>query len=536
MINDMIRKNPRKPIERIQVSKNDEIALVVERIIDANADEVVLTIPRFSRLIESSANFHLIKREADLLNKRVVIETVDDKAIKLAEGVGLDSLNPLFVKKRQFSDIVSAPAMDIEKPVSKTSSEPVPAMTSSAPEADSEELAGELAPQTKVKKRRKFSFSNSKPQIRLPKRKALITTVVIIGAILVIASIAKLLPKADIIITTTKIPWEFGDTLTLSKNEGTAQLFHDSRNMTVAFPASGIQKIQKYATGKITVYNAYSSEAQPLVRRTRFVTPDGKIFRLTEGITVPPAKVVEGKIIPSSIEAAVIADEPGIAHNVGSISRFSVPGFKGTAKYEGFYGKSTQPMSGGFVGEAAVPTDGDIRGAKDNVAERIKQALEAALLGTLPADFKVVDGASKFQITKQSVVTETDASGQFSVFTEAEMDLTAFKETDIIAMLKEKMRIEFGVDYDFKDLQVDYGEAKADFSDGSLKILVTARGQAHQPIDKQALQAQVLGRSENSLRALISSLAGFEDGQVSFWPFWVKDVPARSNRVTIDIR
>jgi len=534
----MIRKNSRKPVERIQVSKNDEIALIVERIIDANADEVVLTVPRFSRLVESPANFHLIKREAELLNKHIIIESVDDKAIKLAEGIALDSLNPILVKKRQFADIVSAPAMDIEKPTShdndnrKVAPEPAPTEA----KRDRQTAAAESSPRPKPDKKYRFWFTKLANSQRPPKKRWLIIISAIVITFFLAFSMAKLLPRADIVITTAKIPWAFEDTLALGKNEGTAQLFHDSRNMTVAFPASGIQKIQKYAAGKITVYNAYSSEAQPLVRRTRFVTPDGKIFRLTDGITVPPAKVVEGKIIPSSIEAAVIADEPGAAYNVGPINRFNVPGFAGTAKYEGVYGKSTNAMAGGFVGEAAVPTDGDIRGAKDNVAERIRQALEAALFGTLPADFKVIDGAAEFQITKQSVVTETDANGQFSVFTEAEMDLIAFKEADIIALLKDKMQAELGTDYDFHDLQIDYGEAKARFGDGLLDVLVSARGQVQQPIDQQALQAQVLGRSENSLRALISSLPGFADGQVSFWPFWVKNVPTRTSRVTIDIR
>ncbi len=74
--------------------------------------------------------------------------------------------------------------------------------------------------------------------------------------------------------------------------------------------------------------------------RTRFLALDGKIFRLTKGITVPGAKIVEGKIIPSSIEAAVIADQPGEAYNIGPVSRFSIPGLKGTPKYEAFYAES----------------------------------------------------------------------------------------------------------------------------------------------------------------------------------------------------
>jgi len=85
------------------------VALVVEKIIDSDAKEVVLNVPRFSKIAESLANFHLIKREAKLLEKKIIVESVDDKVIELAELAGIESLNPILSKSRkQFSDIISS--------------------------------------------------------------------------------------------------------------------------------------------------------------------------------------------------------------------------------------------------------------------------------------------------------------------------------------------------------------------------------------------------------------------------------------------
>src|SRR3989344_1083263 len=93
--------------EKITVNKRDEAAEVVEKIIDSQAEEIVLSVPRFSKLTDSLSNFHLIRREADLLKKKIIIESVDDKAIELASLAKLESVNPFFVKsRRQFSDIV----------------------------------------------------------------------------------------------------------------------------------------------------------------------------------------------------------------------------------------------------------------------------------------------------------------------------------------------------------------------------------------------------------------------------------------------
>src|SRR3989338_10611423 len=101
-------KMKQSKIDKIIINKTDEIAVVVERIIDSPADEIVLNIPRFSRIAESIANFNLIKREAEILNKKIVIESVDDQVLEFANLVKIESVNPLFLeKKRRISDIIS---------------------------------------------------------------------------------------------------------------------------------------------------------------------------------------------------------------------------------------------------------------------------------------------------------------------------------------------------------------------------------------------------------------------------------------------
>ena len=94
-------------MKKILVNKSDEVVIIVEKIIESDEEEVTLSIPRFSHIGESLSNFHLLKREADALDKKVIIESVDDHVIELAEMSGLKAVNPFFAKnKRQFSDIV----------------------------------------------------------------------------------------------------------------------------------------------------------------------------------------------------------------------------------------------------------------------------------------------------------------------------------------------------------------------------------------------------------------------------------------------
>ncbi len=52
-------------IHKINVNKSDEAALVAEKIIDIEASEIILNIPRFAKISEAAANFKLLKREAE---------------------------------------------------------------------------------------------------------------------------------------------------------------------------------------------------------------------------------------------------------------------------------------------------------------------------------------------------------------------------------------------------------------------------------------------------------------------------------------
>ena len=95
-------------MKKISVNKSDEAAVIVEKIIEAEDNDITLNVPRFSHIGGSLSNFHLLKREADALGKRIFVESVDDQVVELAEMSGLNSVNPFFTQnKRQFSDIVA---------------------------------------------------------------------------------------------------------------------------------------------------------------------------------------------------------------------------------------------------------------------------------------------------------------------------------------------------------------------------------------------------------------------------------------------
>lgn len=515
-----------KKIQKITISKNDEPALVVERLIDSDANEIVLSIPRFSKLAESLANFHLIKREADFLHKKIIIESVDDKIIELAGLAKLEALNPFFIKsRRQFSDIV----VGSKKNNRYTKAEII-------------------EPPPKNKKffpwpRIKFRLPSVNIVERFPSIKKTVVLFIVVGAVsLGLFLVIKVLPRAEIAIVNQKTEWSYFKSVTADRLAAAVdsenarvpgQVFSYSRGLELSFPATGKKIIEEKAGGTIMIYNAYSSTPQTLIASTRFVAPDGKIFRLFDKLVVPGAEIIEGRIVPSSIKAKIVADKPGEEYNIGPVSKFTIPGFKGTAKYSAFYGESKEPMSGGFIGEAVFPSDADISKARVELSAKLKDMANTELGRQIPNNFKVLNGSMNFIFSKPLVNTAVDKAGNFKISGETQGEVIVFREDDVLLMLLGKVKKEFGEDHAIKGFDLAYGEPRVDFSRDILSFPITFKSIVWRHIDVELLKQKLANKSEGDLRALLFSIPGLESAKISLWPFWVQKAPSNISKIAI---
>ncbi len=350
------------------------------------------------------------------------------------------------------------------------------------------------------------------------------------------------LPRAEIKIIVEKLNWEYYDFIIADKNISEidliekkipAQVFSKKKNNNLLFPATGIQQVNRRATGKIVIYNAHSSSSQLLVANTRFLTPDGKTFRLNNRIVVPGAKIIEGKIVPSSIEAKVTADRLGEESNIGPIKRFSIPGFRGLKKYHRFHGESKEPMTGGFIGEVAAPTAQDIKKAKEKNRQIIQQVLVSFIDSQIPVDFEVIEESKQFKIIKEVVNEKTDIDGNFSVFSEAESLVIAFLKEDTMDLMVALSKKDLRQGFELKEYQLNYGIGQIDFNKGQMLFPVDFQGVFWQPINLEEFRELIKNKKEPGLRDMIFALPGAERAVVSFWPFWVNQVTNNIDRILV---
>ncbi|MDD5430849.1 MAG: hypothetical protein PHP03_01350 [Candidatus Pacebacteria bacterium] len=532
-------------VKKITVSKDDEVALVIEKIIDAEAKEIVLIIPRFSHLGESLINFRLLKRESDILGKQITIESVDNKVIEYAGTNKLAAYNPFLPEEKAQEEQEE----ESEEKIIKTKKKK---------EFDYDEYRDKKA----VSKRIIVEEEEEQEREELPVRQReyreprglgnkivsfgkLLLKIIVLGIVLGALYMLgfSILPRAIVKISAKTTDWTYKDSIVVDKAAKVdaasmtiaGQVFKSEKNTEMKFPASGIKEVSVKATGKITVYNSYSSKSQPLAKDTRFASPDGKIFHLVKAITIPGASISEGKIIPRSIEADVVADKAGEEYNIGPEKIFTIPGFKGTPKYQAFYGESKTAMSGGMVGKVSYPTAGELKTAKEQISKTLRDALDEEISSQITPEMKIIDGATSFNITEQNINEVADADKNFSIFEKAQLAVIVFNENDLKNLLLDRASEESGEEYELKNYELGYGLARGDFQTGKLSFPVDFKAVMRRKIDAEGLKEDIAGLPDIDLRKKVFSVPGLENATVSLWPFWVTRVPTNLGKIKIEV-
>ena len=366
----------------------------------------------------------------------------------------------------------------------------------------------------------------------------------VVVVIAVLAAVTVVFGSAKIEIVFKQTPWNYSGNFVADKAVSTinaatdvmpAQVFTLPKNVTQLFPATGKDNVSLKAQGTITIYNAYSSAPQPLVATTRFVTPDGKIFRLVSKVVVPGASIVNGKIVPSSTTATVAADQAGSDYNIGPTPKLTIPGFQGTAKYDAFSGALLSGTSGGFVGVKAVPTASDIASAKQKVTDILSSELQNGLSGGYTSNFKILSGATNMQIVKLTVNTSTDQNGQFSVYGEGVLTAIGFDENAFKAFLLSLAQSTEPTST-FSGLTLNYTNVVPDFANGKLSFSVAAQGSLEPALSTPDFLASISGKSIADAKSAIAALPQLQDGSISVWPAWLWQIPGNAKRIQLTVK
>lgn len=310
------------------------------------------------------------------------------------------------------------------------------------------------------------------------------------------------------------------------------------KNATKTFETTGEKELNEKARGVITIYNEYSSSPQSLVATTRFETSDGKIFRLLKNVVIPGAKVENTKIIPSVLDAEVAADSAGAGYNIGS-SDFTIPGFKGSPKYVGFYGKSKEAMIGGAVGRLKVVLSDDLKKAEESLSNELLNNAKVSLQDQVPEGFELLDGGFKEEITQEKFsVKEGEPADSFTLQANAKILALLIKTNDVQKLIDLNSLAHIAED---KKILSDSQKFKSqnltiDWSKGEAKLTFNVQKKAASDIDIAVLKNELAGKNEVEVRKYFTGHSEIQKANFSFWPFWVKRIPKRESRIKVIIK
>ena len=541
---------------KILLNRTDGLDVAVDKIIHAPTFVVVLVVPKESVLINSMSNFNALKRESDTAGKALMIESTDERAHEFAERANIIAQNPPRISER--------PAMDIVRRVSKIAPKIKASLMSESRvknEEESEHKERSRNADVLAKKAPTFfkpilqsarvdlveADTTEKPKEK-KSRKRVIFVFLVAGALFatILWYAVVMLPMAIITLFVKHETVESEDVVTMGKDykevstiKGLlyvpAELLSEKGNFVMSFPASGTESVETNAVGKLTVYNAYSAASQALVKGTRFESPDGKIFRLNKAVTIPAAKLVKGKLTPSTIEVSVTADKSGADYNIQPATRWTIPGFKGKPQFTGFYADSVDAMTGGATGLRPKLSDADRMNAESEVSEALRASLGMRILVVVDK-FKTFASSTDFSITKKEELVDKNDEGKFGMYMEGEMKQLMFDENVLRDAFIAKARTNNTATDKVDMVRVEYGEPKFDFNNGTITVNVKSFITFSPNINIDEVKNNILGNTKSSAEMTILGLPKLESASVAFWPFWVNSVPTSCSRVEIIIK
>lgn len=573
-------------MEKFYLEPEEDFFSVIDRVKRSRDNRIVLIVPSGFSALRSIINLRILKEESISLGKDIAIITPDSLIKKLSQQVNLpiiekvsDETKPVewedkrekeFEKKfrsgkKVISDIVSKKKIERTVPVKKSEPEIKEVIYNEIQESsdgeefrdlgDKEEQFDELFVRG-TKENKRIQNEAKQQEIYYPRKEKssfkFLTAkrLVYIGILLLILGgglfLYFFLPKAEVSINTKKEAVSFEAEITADKNIDSidkengiipAQVFQIETEESRTFPSTGEKDVSEKARGKVVIYNQYSSSEQTLVKTTRLRSESGKIFRLTDTVIIPGATIEEGKIVPNSREVYVEADEAGEAYNI-SPSKFTIPGLEGTPKYAGFYGQSTEAMSGGAKGVMKVATKADIDGATEVVSLELKNKVKEEFLKKIPVELKLLESSQILEVVESTSSLKADQPGKnFTITVKAKAWGMAFKEEDVTTVVKESIAGKISEDKFLipSTVKLEYGKSKIDKDRNEAVFFCQVEAEAGWNIDENKLKSDLAGKNEIEVRQYLSSLAEVDVARVVFWPFWVKTIPSNKDRIKITI-
>lgn len=579
-------------MKTIHIHLTEELTSIIDRLEKEKSPEIILKIPSGAQIFTSLINFKLLKRWAGLLDKFITISTEDEIGALLAQKAGFSITTFYGERSRTIknTNMIQKPIYDEpNRPTTQKSQE------KRAPEIMtkiSRALSGIGAKKKPVKMtdiiRRKtvkerivlkeeISLKHPrsepkfypKPELLPPARRDLVPgrsidkkrNIFILSAVSSKSILAFLLvaiftagfvlfltlPRARVEISPKTEPLSLDLEIIADTNLDIEDILSQKipakkivvvKQSSKTFPATERKLLRQRASGVITVYNEWSSQSQTLVKTTRFLSEEGKLFKTLKTVVVPGAEIVAGSTQPGTIDLEVEAADVGEDYNIGS-SSFTIPAFKEykqPEKYSSIYGKSKKPMTGGANREEIVVSEQDLKKAEEELIQALFSEVNSEFQEQLGQQYKLMENASRSETKSLSSSHKVgEPTQEFIITAEVSLEAIVFKEQTLKSFIDSLVYSKISKDKVLlgETQKITHTKTSIDFEKGQMKLSLHLEEVLVFEIDENKLKEELVGKDKSQVEEILSSYTTIEKVQVSLWPFWVKKVPNSSKKIHI---
>ncbi len=351
-----------------------------------------------------------------------------------------------------------------------------------------------------------------------------------VTALVLVITVYLTVARATVIVPAAREQFKNSAVLDVAETSGegtvTGRIITRTYELAETVPV-GARTVKAEKAGSIVTITNESARSQSLVRTTRLLSGDNKLFRITQTILVPAG---------TSIDIFAEADQKGDSFLIGT-STFTIPGLN-PALQKQIYGESKQPMTFDRVTSGTVTAE-EVNKAEASLLDKlVKRAQEEFAAETqnntvakehlqherlaLLVDPPIGKPASHMKLTLKLKISGLMVNPD-DVLLQAKKKLVAQLafENSLIEAVPESLTYAVTA----LNEKTKTGQLQTELSAWIRTNVATAQ------LDAQNL----IGKKTNDARAYLQS-QGIQDFEIKLFPSWMPRMPLLADHITVEVR
>ncbi|OGF18511.1 hypothetical protein A3G56_03060 [Candidatus Falkowbacteria bacterium RIFCSPLOWO2_12_FULL_45_10] len=295
-----------------------------------------------------------------------------------------------------------------------------------------------------------------------------------------------------------------------------------------SFGALGKEVNSAEVVGTVTIYNKTNSD-QPLIKTTRLLSPDDKLFRLKQTVRVP----ANGQLEKVEVYADQAAKEMAIAP-----TKFIIPGLNQT-KQDLIYAESASPFEYRELGETLVSAE-DLQKAKEILTKQLADKLQAMTAAPKYQNYdNVISKVNDNAIIFNTAAKLGDKVKEFRMSAATEAAIVAFNTNEVAELARQKVAESLPDDKrleSFDKNNFQYSVDKYDVNRGTADLKIEVAAQMVLKEGTEIIKAdRLVGLNRQQLDDYLSSLREVAGYEVKFTPNWINKVPSLLDHIKVEV-